>query len=628
MSIQKIIVFLFVLTPLLFSFSQYAYSLTADSTCKEGYVLVLRTNVQKYACVFDTTAIQWQTLEIAETVEPMEETQPPEEMEQPMEETEHPIEETEQPTEEPAITNFEECVAAGNPVMESYPRQCTFDGQTFVEEMEATEPLGVFEKTMSYTTEPPTIDADKDYFVDEIADGIYWLVGGGYQTMFVTTGEGVIAVDAPQPIGQNYLAAISEVTTEPVTHMIYSHSHQDHTGVAGQLFPNATFVSHKQAADLLILENDTNRPVPTLTFDDYLYTLSVGNQTLELYYLGNFHSDGDILIYAPMQKVAMLVDLMRPGETPYRAFGVTPDIGLYLQTHDNLVDNFDFDVLISGHTNLLATKDSIRTNKQFTLDVMENARQAIQNATANPEQTCAQMTTEQWEGRLQNLDAFMIDHCNAMIQYVSSLEFTDPDQLYVTVPLDEETLADDVEVPVPDTDTQRKVENQLDLLAFKIQKMKELAENQDIILAVIDSNKRFVAMEDPSAYIAQKDAEWLKTPMNSPSPFMSAIIESNLSDLLREKSVIPTDQFGDVLFPEIIITNAYGANVAQSIRTEDYNQADEGWWLRAKTVPIHFREVSWDSSAEIFSSDIIIRIVDKQGNFIGVLNAATPIREN
>ena len=31
------------------------------------------------------------------------------------------------------ITNFEECVAAGNPVMESYPRQCSAYGKTFVE---------------------------------------------------------------------------------------------------------------------------------------------------------------------------------------------------------------------------------------------------------------------------------------------------------------------------------------------------------------------------------------------------------------------------------------------------------------------------------------------------------------
>lgn len=33
-----------------------------------------------------------------------------------------------------AIATFEECVASGNPVMESYPRQCmTPDGRTFVE---------------------------------------------------------------------------------------------------------------------------------------------------------------------------------------------------------------------------------------------------------------------------------------------------------------------------------------------------------------------------------------------------------------------------------------------------------------------------------------------------------------
>lgn len=32
-----------------------------------------------------------------------------------------------------AITNFEECVAAGNAVMESYPRQCRAGGELFVE---------------------------------------------------------------------------------------------------------------------------------------------------------------------------------------------------------------------------------------------------------------------------------------------------------------------------------------------------------------------------------------------------------------------------------------------------------------------------------------------------------------
>ncbi|MBN2101363.1 MAG: hypothetical protein JW716_00660 [Candidatus Aenigmarchaeota archaeon] len=42
----------------------------------------------------------------------------------------------EQPTSGDGITNFDECTAAGNPVMEYYPRQCrTSDGITFTEEV-------------------------------------------------------------------------------------------------------------------------------------------------------------------------------------------------------------------------------------------------------------------------------------------------------------------------------------------------------------------------------------------------------------------------------------------------------------------------------------------------------------
>ena len=37
--------------------------------------------------------------------------------------------------EEIIVTNFKECVDTGNPVMESYPRQCTAGGQTFVEDV-------------------------------------------------------------------------------------------------------------------------------------------------------------------------------------------------------------------------------------------------------------------------------------------------------------------------------------------------------------------------------------------------------------------------------------------------------------------------------------------------------------
>jgi hypothetical protein len=38
------------------------------------------------------------------------------------------------------ISSFEECAAAGNPVMESYPRQCRAGGKTFVEDVAPPAP--------------------------------------------------------------------------------------------------------------------------------------------------------------------------------------------------------------------------------------------------------------------------------------------------------------------------------------------------------------------------------------------------------------------------------------------------------------------------------------------------------
>ncbi|MDO8668904.1 MAG: Gmad2 immunoglobulin-like domain-containing protein [Candidatus Buchananbacteria bacterium] len=36
---------------------------------------------------------------------------------------------------EKTVTNFEECAALGQPIVESYPRQCQFNGQNFVEDI-------------------------------------------------------------------------------------------------------------------------------------------------------------------------------------------------------------------------------------------------------------------------------------------------------------------------------------------------------------------------------------------------------------------------------------------------------------------------------------------------------------
>ena len=70
---------------------------------------------------------------------------------------------------EPGINSFEECAAAGNPVMESYPRQCrSQDGRLFVEEIEtwATDPFNA-----TYTIEEREIQLVAGRSEIEVAPG-------------------------------------------------------------------------------------------------------------------------------------------------------------------------------------------------------------------------------------------------------------------------------------------------------------------------------------------------------------------------------------------------------------------------------------------------------------------------
>ncbi|MBV9182806.1 MAG: MBL fold metallo-hydrolase [Acidobacteria bacterium] len=210
---------------------------------------------------------------------------------------------------------------------------------------------------------PPLIPPEKGYFVQEIRDGLFWVTDGLYNTMFLVSSEGVIAVDPLPNLGSRYLKAIAEVTDKPVTHVIYSHEHTDHIGAA-YLFPrNAVFIAQKQTAEILARRQDLRRPIPSRTFETD-YTLTVGNQTLLLAYKGPNHESGNIFIYAPKQKVLMLVDVIYPGWMAYKNLGIAEDVPGYLNAHHDAL-TYDFDIFLGGHVDRLGTREDVERSLEF-----------------------------------------------------------------------------------------------------------------------------------------------------------------------------------------------------------------------------------------------------------------------
>jgi glyoxylase-like metal-dependent hydrolase (beta-lactamase superfamily II) len=349
---------------------QNSFGEESDLFCKDGKTLVYRVNAEKYACLNPPTAEKWFKSGIAEPVE--------------------------------------------------------ISSERFVihpEKMTSSAPI-------PDNAKGPQIDFSKGYLVEEISDGLYWVTEGAYQGMFLVTGEGVIVVDAPPSIGQNYLKAIKEVTDEPITHVVYSHAHNDHIGSASMFPEDVTIIAHKWTAEKLEIRNDPNRPIPTISFEEK-YTLEVGNQILELEYHGPMHTSGNIFIYAPQQKVLMLVDVVFPGWVPFKDLAMAEDVPFFINAHDKILE-YDFETFIGGHLTRLGTPEDVQIQKEYFDDIQKNAGLANQQvdfmAIAQKvgfenlwlvfqiyadtiTQQCTDATLPSWIDKLGGADLFTYDHC-------------------------------------------------------------------------------------------------------------------------------------------------------------------------------------------------------------------------
>ena len=283
----------------------------------------------------------------------------------------------------------------------------------------------------------------KGYLVQEIRDHLYWVTDGSYNTIFLVTEKGVVAVDAPPSIGKNYLKAIAEVTNNPIAYVIYSHAHLDHIGAAGIFPKNATYIAQQETAGELQRAKSVAKnasmvpPIPTVSFSKN-YTLQIGNQTLNLDYYGNNHLPGNIFIYAPKQKVLMLVDIVFPGWVPFPYLAIAKDVAGFIKAHDIALNNYDFNTIVAGHLTRLGTRNDVIIQKKFVSDLEKAASKANQEVLFskvaqqvgsfdNPwllfskyidaiNENCVKDMLPTWGNRIGGAEQFMSTHCFSMAE--------------------------------------------------------------------------------------------------------------------------------------------------------------------------------------------------------------------
>lgn len=291
------------------------------------------------------------------------------------------------------------------------------------------------------------------YGVSDLGQGAYMITDGVYQSLVLVSTAGVVVVDAPPTIGHKLGWAIGNLTSAPVRWLVYSHSHADHAGGA-YLFADdqttgggkLTIIAHENTAEQLAAADDPHRPVPNITFTKH-YRLVAGNQTLELAFPGVGHDLGNIIIYAPRQRVLMMVDQVYAWWVPFANLASSVYVPGWIRGHDQILA-YDFDVYLGGHLGGPANRTAVEVQREYVHDLMDNCAAAIVES-ANDEdpgvglaaiardvlaknpnnfwavtavsrdiiaERCYNVTNEKWlGGRLAAQDVFGYGHARAMV---------------------------------------------------------------------------------------------------------------------------------------------------------------------------------------------------------------------
>ena len=142
---------------------------------------------------------------------------------------------------------------------------------------------------------------------------------GGNVSVFVAD-AGVTVVDSKLAgYGPDIIAKIKAVTSKPITTLINTHTHGDHTG-SNEGFPaSVNIVAHENTKTLMAkmpaFQGEKAPFLPKQTYKDKL-TLGSGKDRIELYYFGKGHTGGDTMVYFPTLRILATGDLWAWKDAP------------------------------------------------------------------------------------------------------------------------------------------------------------------------------------------------------------------------------------------------------------------------------------------------------------------------
>ncbi|MFN3264441.1 MAG: MBL fold metallo-hydrolase, partial [Aquificaceae bacterium] len=178
----------------------------------------------------------------------------------------------------------------------------------------------------------------KDIYMVRGVDALPSLENRGFMSnaFAVLTEEGWVVVDAlsTPELSREFVQNLMRVKKAPVKYAIITHYHPDHWyGAKSYRDLGAKIVAHKKLMEFyqsgearLALEGAKQRfgelfknvdLVPPDVVVEDRYTLKAGRKTFEIVYMGPAHTDNDLVVYMPTEKVLFTGDLVLKDRIPF-----------------------------------------------------------------------------------------------------------------------------------------------------------------------------------------------------------------------------------------------------------------------------------------------------------------------
>lgn len=194
-------------------------------------------------------------------------------------------------------------------------------------------------------------------------------------TTAVVTNEGVILVDDKfEADVDNIVSLLKTVTNQPIKYVINSHYHGDHSGGNAKLQAGGTLaVASAQARARMVAGNQPGLVDITV---EPRGTIHLGGKSAEIYWFGRAHTDGDVVVLFPQNRLLAAGDMFTVGEgTPqlidYMGGGSAKE---WTATVAKVLE-LDFDTVVPGHGSVVKKADmqSFRSSTQRLTELVTQA---------------------------------------------------------------------------------------------------------------------------------------------------------------------------------------------------------------------------------------------------------------